>query len=238
MAEQVDQSLSLPVLKQAQQPTVADQVFLVLQQRILSLELPPCTKISEADVASKMGVSRQPVREAFKRLARLGFLRIRPQSGTTVSLISIEAVLRAFFIRKALEIQTCRTACEQISDVGLAALALLIEQQKAAIQNEDKIVFHDLDEQFHKEICRQAGVGYVWELIHENKAHMDRIRMLSLDQSSQRMALEEHIEIFNAMSARDADAVEELIVRHLSRIHVLIEEMKAVNHNWLTESIE
>ena len=71
--------VSLPVIQPAPQPSVSDQVFNALQQRILTLELPPQTKISEADVSKKMGVSRQPVREAFKRLAKLGFLIIRPQ---------------------------------------------------------------------------------------------------------------------------------------------------------------
>ncbi|WP_236939972.1 GntR family transcriptional regulator [Falsihalocynthiibacter arcticus] len=54
----------------------------------MTLKLAPCTKVSETDVAQKMSVSRQPVREAFKRLAMLGFLSIRPQSSTKVSLIS------------------------------------------------------------------------------------------------------------------------------------------------------
>jgi DNA-binding GntR family transcriptional regulator len=209
-----------------------------LQQRILALELPPRTRISEADVARRMGVSRQPVREAFKRLAKLGLLQIRPQSSTTVSLISEEAVQRARFIRTALEVQTCRTACAKLTGSGLEALASLIEAQKAAVEARDRERFHALDDQFHREICVQSGVGYVWELIHENKAHMDRIRMLSLDSSSQRHALDEHIDIFNAISARDPDAAAAAITKHLSRILVLIEEVKALDHSWFTDAAE
>ena len=145
--------LSLPIIQPTPQPTVSDQVFDVLQQRILTLELPPQTKISEAEVARKMGVSRQPVREAFKRLAKLGFLYIRPQSGTTVSLISERDVLRAQFIRIALEVQTCRTACKVITPKGIEALSDLIAQQLAAVAANDKRLFHALDDAFHREIC-------------------------------------------------------------------------------------
>jgi DNA-binding GntR family transcriptional regulator len=231
----VEVELPLPQIRQAALPTIADQVFDALQQRILTLELPPRTRISEADVAKRMGVSRQPVREAFKRLAKLGFLQIRPQSATTVSLISEEAVLRARFIRTALEVQTCRRACEKLTPSGLAALASLIESQKAAIAAQDRDRFHALDDQFHCEICVQSGVGYVWELIHDNKAHMDRIRMLSLNATSQRQALEEHIDIFTAISARDPDRAAEAIIKHLSRILLLIEEVKTLDHTWFTD---
>jgi DNA-binding GntR family transcriptional regulator len=227
--------LPLPQLRQQVQPTIADQVFKVLHDRILSLELPPETKISEAEVAARMGVSRQPVREAFRRLANLGFLHIRPQSGTTVSLISEEAVLRARFIRLALELQTCRTACDAISDDGLRALSSLIEQQKQAIAEKNRTRFHALDDAFHREICVQSGVGYAWDVISENKGHMDRVRMLTLDTSSQNYALNEHIAILDALTARSPDAAAEAIDKHLSRILVQIDEIKAKNHTWFTD---
>jgi DNA-binding GntR family transcriptional regulator len=235
-AQKKSAPLPLPQLRQQFQPTIADQVFKVLHDRILSLELPPETKISEAEVAAKMGVSRQPVREAFKRLANLGFLQIRPQSGTMVSLISEEAVMRARFIRLALEIHTGRTACGVITDHGLRALSALIEQQKAAISDNNRTRFHALDDAFHREICVQSGVDYVWDVISENKGHMDRVRMLTLDTSTQNHALGEHIAILDAISSRDADAAADAIDKHLSRILVQIEEIKAVNHNWFTDS--
>lgn len=231
-AAQARDGLSLPQIRQAAHPSIADQVFDALQQRILDLGLTPGARISEADVARRMGVSRQPVREAFKRLARLGFLEIRPQSSTRVSLISEEAVRRARFIRTALEVHTCRTACEVVTEAGLAALAALIEAQRGAIEAQDRHAFHALDDRFHREICVQSGVGYVWDLIHESKAHMDRVRMLSLSPSSQRHALDEHAAILAALIARDAEAAVTAITRHLSRILVLIEELRAQDHGW------
>jgi len=239
----MDQALSLggadqspPVIRHISQPSVADQVFDALQRRILTLELPPQTKISEIEISKKMGVSRQPVREAFKRLARLGFLEIRPQSGTSVTLISQDAVLRARFIRTALEVKTCRTACETRTPEGLIRLKGLIDQQAAAILAKDPERFHGLDDQFHIEICTLAGVAYVWDMIHESKAHMDRIRMLSLSTSSQQQALDEHLAIFNAIAAGNPDAAEDAMTRHLSRIVVLIAEVKARQHSFFQDT--
>jgi len=234
--QQNETMLPLPTITQIPQPTVADQVFDALRRRILSLELPPSTKISEAEVARQMGVSRQPVREAFKRLAKLGFLMIRPQSGTTVSLISEDAVLRARFIRTALEVKTCRTACRTLTDSGRDTLAALIDVQKEAVSKGDRTGFHDADEAFHREICIIAGVEYVWDLLQETKAHMDRIRMLSLDSSLQKIALQEHIDLFDAIISNNPDEAERVLDLHLSRILILIADLKAKDHSYFTEA--
>lgn len=229
--------LDLPTLAPPSRPSVADQVFKVLQQRILTLELPPLTRISEADIARRMGVSRQPVREAFKRLERLGFLQIRPQSGTMVSLISEDAILQARFIRTALETHTVCTACAVFTQDDVAAMQALIDQQKAAVEVNDPQLFHRLDEDFHRAICARAGHDYVWDLILDHKAHMDRVRMLSLSSSSQQqLALSEHIAILAAIAAGDADAAAEAITRHLSRIEILIAQIKAQNHDWFVDT--
>ncbi|WP_236939973.1 FCD domain-containing protein [Falsihalocynthiibacter arcticus] len=119
--------------------------------------------------------------------------------------------------------------------MGINVLSNLIEKQRAAYDAQDRELFHLLDDQFHREICNLAGVGYVWDLILENKAHMDRVRMLTLDSSSQEFVLKEHVEIFKAISESDADAVAEAITKHLSRILIHIEDIKSVNHKWFTD---
>jgi len=226
----------LSQIRLARLPTVADQVFDAIHANILTLALPPGTKLSEVEVAKKMGVSRQPVREAFQRLSKLGFLVIKPQSSTTVSLISEDAVLRALYIRDALEKQTCRTACTTLDDAGRAALSNLIDQQRDAIARQDRDAFHALDDAFHREICIRAGVDYVWDMIHECKGHMDRIRMLTLNTASQKYALDGHIALFDALIAGHADAAEHQISTHLSRILVAIEKTKQENHHWFTDT--
>jgi len=229
--------LQLPTLKQESRPTVADQVFDILQQRILTLELPPRFRLSETEVAKQMGVSRQPVREAFKRLARLGFLEIRPQSGTMVSLISKDSVVRAQFIRAALEVQTIHVACKVLGEPDLKALGQIIQDQKQAVIRNDPDSFHALDDQFHREICQRSGVGFVWELITEHKPHMDRIRVLSLSNESQKVALDEHMVIFDALAARDDDAASEAMIVHLSKILVLAEQTKAKHRDWFMDPV-
>lgn len=226
---------ALPKLAAIDRPLVADQVFASLQHRILTLDLPPGTKLSEAEVAAKLGISRQPVREAFKRLAAHGFLHIRPQRSTTVSFISEASVSKARFVRTAIETHTCRKACSTLALRDLRALEQLIDAQADAVAKDDKDRFHALDDQFHQQICARAGVGYAWDMIHDCKAHMDRVRLLSLDTQSQQRALGEHRQILAAIARNDPEAAAQAMAAHLSQITVLIDDLKGKNHDWFSE---
>ena len=196
---------------------VVDQVFLDLYSKIVSMVLVPGTKLSEVEVAKAMAVSRQPVRDAFFRLSKLGFLEIRPQRGTIVSLISKQSVTQAAFIRMALEIETVRKACDKLSDSDMDALEEILKQQKKASDAGDKKAFHELDDLFHRQICERAGLGFVWSLIREQKAHMDRVRILSLDYGCNQ-AFEEHQRVFFALRARNEEQAVSLMRNHLTTI--------------------
>lgn len=207
----------LTPLETIARPSIADAVFDQLHDQILSLQLPPGTKLSEVDVARSVDVSRQPVRDAFYRLSKLGFLTIRPQRATVVSSISPTAVMQARFVRASLELETVRAACERLGPADIDSLSALIDRQSAAIAANDPLAFHGLDDQFHREICERAGLGFAWEIIRENKAHMDRVRYLSLSFAS-RDAFEDHVNILTAIKARDPQAATGSMRLHLSRI--------------------
>ncbi|MFU8823458.1 GntR family transcriptional regulator [Yoonia sp.] len=224
-------SNALRALTPPERPSIADQVFETLQAGILSLELPPGAKLSEVDVASQMEVSRQPVRDAFYRLSKLGFLVIRPQRSTTVSLISEAAVLRARYIRTALEVENVRLAAERLTDADHKALADLLTAQEAAHAAKDKRLFHQLDDQFHHEICQRSDVGFAWDLINDNKAHMDRVRMLSLSFASPQV-IKDHRDIFDHLVQRDAAGAADAMRLHLSRISDLIALLRSEKHAW------
>ncbi len=211
--------------------SVADQVFDELRRRILALDLPPGTKLSEVEVAAQMDVSRQPVRDAFYRLSKLGLLSIRPQRATTVTLISEAAVMQARFVRTALEVETVRTAAGRMTPDDLARLRANLEAQGQAIDAGDKAAFHALDDAFHRDICDRAGVALAWDLITEMKSHMDRVRMLSLSFAS-RTAYEDHLAIFAPLSRGDGEGAAAAMRVHLSRILDQIARIRAANHDW------
>jgi len=218
--------MRLSDLQAARPPSAADQVFEALYRQVVTLGLPPGARLSEAEVARAAGVSRQPVRDAFWRLSQLGFLTIRPQRSTEVSAISVRAVQQARFVRTALEIEMVRLAAERFSLVEIATLEALLDDQAAAIAAGDRERFHGLDDEFHRQICVLCGHDYAWTLIREQKAHMDRVRFMSLSFGAQ-SALDDHVVILEALRAGDVPGSVVAMRTHLSRIEDHLPRIRA-----------
>jgi DNA-binding GntR family transcriptional regulator len=208
--------------------TTTDQVFENLHSAIVALELPPGTKMSEADIARQFDISRQPVRDAFFRLSELGFLQIRPQRATLVSKISVDAVRQASFIRCALEMACLRDLVRLRTDADVAELDMLLARQKAVIDADEPRQFHDLDDLMHKRMCEMSGHGYVWNLIRDQKSHMDRVRRLSLPANAPR-AYQDHIAIIETVRNQDLPAAEASLNEHLCRIFDMLDGIREAN---------
>lgn len=205
-------------------PSTTDLVYETLYRRIVELALPPGARISEQEVAKQVGSSRQPVRDAFFRLSRLGLVQVQPQKATVVTLISDEAVLRARFVRTALETETVRAATP-LDDASRRGLERLLEEQEAALAAHDRIRFHQLDDAFHEAICAASGHGFTWAMIREIKAHMDRVRWLSLAFGA-RAAFDDHVSIFEGMLAGDAGRAAGAMRIHLGRIEDILAQVR------------
>jgi DNA-binding GntR family transcriptional regulator len=223
--------IKLRALDMSRVPSVTDLVYAELYNRVVDLDLVPGTKLSEAEVAKRMGVSRQPVRDAFYRLSQQGFLLIRPQRATVVMPISIEAVHQARFIRTALELETVRAAMANMNAAAIGELEALIDEQEKAVRCDDRSDFHALDDAFHSRICEIAGHGHVWALIRDHKAHMDRVRYLSLENGAQ-LALDDHVGILEALRAGDEETAIVRMRGHLGRIAGIIAEIRAAHSDY------
>lgn len=228
--------LKLLSFDQTRPPSITDKVYEELYARIMKLDLPPGTKLSEVDVANQLGVSRQPVRDAFYRLSQVKLLMIRPQRATVVMPISVEAVLEAMFVRTALELETVRTAIPNLNSGRVAELKDLVARQRVAVKAGDREGFHILDDDFHLKICEIAGHMHVWTLIQNHKAHMDRIRYLSLETGAQ-AALDEHGVILQALSAGDEAGALENMRYHLSRIATIINRIRGEHSEYFDMAV-
>ena len=227
--------LSIAPLSAIQTVTTTDQVFESLYHALITFKLPPGTKVSEIEIAKALGVSRQPVRDAFFRLSQVGFLLIRPQRATLITKISSQAVLQASFIRTALETACFLDAVNTMTEDDFDEIRSLLAQQKTAIAADERSKFHELDDRMHQRICEMSGHGYAWALIQEQKAHMDRVRFLSLS-FGQQTAFDQHLSITDALFARDADAVQKHLEEHLGRIKYILPQIREEHPQYFEDS--
>jgi DNA-binding GntR family transcriptional regulator len=159
---------------------VARRVFRELRNAIVTMGVRPGQALSEQEIATRLGVSRQPVREAFIKLSEAGLLTIRPQRGTFIVKISMKQVFDARFVREAVELAVVRRACAEMTPAGIEVLRANLEAQHKAAADLDPVRFMELDEAFHRDIALGVDCEYAWRVVEETKAQMDRVRYLSL----------------------------------------------------------
>ena len=195
------------------------QLFSALRSAIITLQLTPGQSISEKEIAEQIGVSRQPVREAFIKLADAQLLDIQPQRGTFVVKISIRAVMDARFIREALESAVVNELVGQVDARFFSKMDYIMEQQHVAAENEDWGGFHQWDDRFHRAFTEAMGRECVWRIIEREKAQMDRVRYLRLSGNSPISNLiDQHLMILDAIRKSDGGAAQESVRNHIREI--------------------
>jgi DNA-binding GntR family transcriptional regulator len=202
----------------ARGPAIGLQLHDLIRDRIVRGELEPGARVSETEIAQEYGVSRQPVREAFIKLAEQSLVEVRPQRGTYVRRISLSAVKTARFVREAVEADICRLAAARANAEGIALLDGLIAGQRAHVASPDPASFMALDEEFHRTLATLAGQGAVWDILQTLKTQMDRVRHISARQLSREKLIDQHQAIVAGIRAGDQDAAEAAIRLHLHEI--------------------
>ncbi|WP_164730546.1 GntR family transcriptional regulator [Pelagibacterium montanilacus] len=210
--------------------STASQVERDLREAIIRLELRPGTRLSEQEIADRLGVSRQPVREALIALARARLVQIQPKRGTVVVKISAREMTEARFVREAIETAVARRACSTFDPWIRSTLDGILARQRSARDAQDYPRFRREDEQFHMAIATGAGCGMAWSVIADIKAHIDRVCNLQLRKADSMAALiAEHEAILAAIDARDPDRAVEAMRTHLAGILSDLPQIEAEN---------
>lgn len=199
--------------------TVIDAIYDELYEEISTLKLLPGAKLSEADIARRFGVSRQPVRDAFNRLETKQLLLIRPQKATVVRGFSMDQIANARFVRVAVELEVLRAACAIWNNARAAELRKNLDRQQEALTAEGGGDFHELDYQFHRQICELGGCALAFETIEECKRSVDRLCVLSLGRDNEVSVLvQDHEAIAAALEDRDPERAIKAARRHFARL--------------------
>lgn len=221
---------------QTRKPSMAQRVFDTLRNAIIQLRLRPGHLLSEAEIAEQLGVSRQPVRESFIKLAEAGLVEIRPQRGTYVVMISRREVENARFLRQAIEVAIVRKAALEATPDSLRPIEISLRSQRQASDDGDIDQFLKLDETFHKSIAASADCEHAWRVIERLKAQMDRVRYLSMPLATPIDTLiHQHEAIFNALKSRSPDPAEAAMREHLSEILKSLPKIAAAHSDMFVE---
>ncbi len=211
-------------------------VFDHLYNEIVTLGLLPGAKMSEAEIATQFGISRQPVRDAFSKLDTMGFLLIRPQKATVVKKFSIREVETTRFVRMALEVEVARQACENWEPSMLAEFETCLEAQTKAISFGDMTAFQSQDDEFHKLLCKTAGVPFAFAEIEKARVQVNRLCVLGITRDHKMNDIcEDHRRILAALMANDKTAIEMEVRSHLGRMDKTIATVRTLHPDYFSE---
>lgn len=199
-----------------QSDRVGPQLVRILRAQIIRGMLVPGTRMSESEIASLFSVSRQPVREAFIKLAEEGLLEVRPQRGSFVPKISIKAVNDARFVREAIEADIIKLLAAEPDANLIKELRGQISEQKKAIG--EPSAFIALDDMFHQTLAEAADKAHAWKLVEGLKSQLDRVRHLAIQHFPMAALVKQHSAIVAAVESGDLDAAEGAVRTHLNAI--------------------
>lgn len=198
---------------------LAAQIKKILVRRIVTNVLRPGERLSENELSSSLGVSRQPVRDALIRLAEAGLVRTLPQRGTEVTRIAIQSVYSGRFLREAAEVAVIREAAPKAEPSMIETMDRIIDAQELAVAKKDHPAFLALDDELHRTFAASIGHEDVWRTLQNVKLQMDRVRYLSLpDTTPEELLTKQHRAIVQALHARNPDKAETAVRKHLAEL--------------------
>ncbi|GHU39440.1 GntR family transcriptional regulator [Betaproteobacteria bacterium] len=213
--------------RQSESSSISAQVYRQLRSAIIRGEILPGEALSESETARQYSTSRQPVREAFIKLAEERLVSVLPQRGTFVVKISVAEVLDARFVREAIEVAVTREAATSATLSAIQELRNLIERQRA-VEPGHNVEFLALDEEFHRTLALSVGRAHAWVVIESIKAQMDRIRYLSLNDATPiHLIIEQHQRIIDGIEAADPTAAAAAMRNHLLEITLSLPNIAA-----------
>jgi len=194
-----------------------DLVKQALREAILNGELAPGTRLIIEDLATQLGVSPIPVREALQQLQAEGYVEIQPFLGTRVTPIEAESVVEVFSLLETMETVTGRFACLHLTDDDRRMLKDIVTGMGALVAAGDAEAWSRQNRQFHQFICDRAGTRLIGSVMTKVLDHWDRLHRVFLKEVfAKRLpeAQKEHQEILQALNERDPDKVEKVIRKH------------------------
>ncbi len=194
--------------------TLREAIADSLREAILQGVLKSGEKISEPELAAKFGISRTPIREAFRQLDSEGFLKVIPRKGARVAPLTEKDVREFYEVKSVLEGYSARLACPRLTTKEIERMEHLNHQMVRADGDKDyKQVFRWHNE-FHNVFLRACGNDHLVQLIQVLLSKFQRFRLLLALAGKSMRSVEQHQNIVEAFRKKDALLAEKLVIEN------------------------
>lgn len=215
---------SISIARSSLPQAAADRLRTLITEGVLA----PGTRLNERELSEQLGVSRTPLREAFRMLAADGLLVQLPNRGVQVVALSREDVCHAFEVMAGLEGLAGELAAGNATENDLGALCALQSDMEAAHAQADLPAYYRANRAIHDRISAIAANPVLTQMQHTLNVRLHALRFRSnLNRDKWDRAVAEHRSMLAALAAHDGGALRDLLVRHLqAKLQVVLETMK------------
>ncbi len=205
-----------PTIALLQTSSLTTVVQQEIERAILVGEYEPGSKLIEAALAEKMGVSRGPVREAFRMLEEAGLVRNEKNRGVFVRDIPIEEAVEIFDLRAAMDELVGRQLARNITPAQLKEIRGLVDSMEKSVKAEDAYNYHLLNLKFHDRLVEMAGNSKLTAIYRKLIKELSLFRRLNLaDGWLMPISANEHRQIVKAIASGDADVAGRAMYDHV-----------------------
>jgi phosphonate utilization transcriptional regulator len=205
-----------PTIALLQSSSLANVVQQEIERAILAGEYAPGDKLIEATLATRMGVSRGPVREAFRMLEEAGLVRTEKNRGVFVRDIPIDEAVEIFDLRAAMDELVGRQLAANITTTQLKEIRALVDAMEKAVKAQDAREYHLLNLKFHDRLVEMAGNRKLTTIYRKLIKELSLFRRLNLaDSWLMPISASEHRQIVKAIAAGDAEAAGRAMFQHV-----------------------
>src|SRR5262245_14778082 len=200
-----------------------------LRDLIVQGRLEPGSRLNERLLTAQLGVSRTPLREAFKVLATEGLVELLPNRGAIVSQIDAERLSETLAVMGALEALAGELACKNATEAQLNEIRALHYEMLAYHARGDLAGYFKFNQAIHLKIVKYSGNAMLFGVYRQLNGNVRRARyMANLSKERWDAAVREHDEILAALAARDVKRIRALLTDHLThKLASVLGELKA-----------
>ncbi len=186
-----------------------------IREAILSGRLKPGTRLIQADLATQLGISRAPVREAFRKLEEEGLVVTTPYRGTIVAPLTERHIRELSSLRTTLEVFAVTLVIARAAPETLPVLRAIVDEMDAAASREDLAALVERDLAFHAKICALSDHQLLYGTWATNSQHLRRILSLRNGMNADLHDIVNlHYPILDAIARSDTAMAEKHVRRH------------------------
>lgn len=191
-----------------------ERVASALRKAIMSQEFRKGDELSIDKVASMLGISATPVREAYQMLSQEGLIKLRPNKGAIVIGMNEKWVRDHFGVRAVLEAEAARLCALNADDIS--SIELIVTKSGNLIENGDYSSYADLNQAFHLAIWNLCGNDKLRTMVSNLWNGLSLGARVTVEDYA-RISITEHIEIFHRIESKDGEGAYKLMYRHIDR---------------------